>query len=139
MTHFDKVFEVFERNPTCVLARVNVESGASAATVGFSYDDDLSLVIATNAATRKCEDLRQNPKCAVVVSTEFPATVQYEGVAREITAEELGDRLEKHFERVPAAKRLVGDDQAYFLITPTWLRYRNLGDETQTFETKDFA
>jgi uncharacterized pyridoxamine 5'-phosphate oxidase family protein len=134
-----QVFDFLSTHMTCVLARTNLGQGVSAATVGFSVDEELQFVIATNRTTRKYEDIRKNPNCAIVVGFEMPITVQLEGVAQEVSADELGDRLETHFNKVPAARRLAGDDQAYFLIKPTWLRYRNLTDETQTFETKDFA
>ncbi len=127
-------------NDTCVLATVSDDGMPQAATVGFSHGSDFSIVIGTNEDTRKYQNLKSNSEVAIVVGMSSPRTVQYEGTAKELTADELGDRLEKHFEKVPGAKKFVGDaGQRYFLITPTWLRLTDYSASEPIFETKDFS
>jgi len=124
---------------TCVIATINEKGEPSAATVGFSHEEDFSILFGTNRATRKYKNLQVNPKVALVIGTEGVATVQYEGIARNVTAEELGERLNHHFEKVPGAKRFVGDaNQTYFIITPTWLRFTNYAEKPPIFETQEF-
>ncbi len=138
--NLEKVHKFLNGQQTCVIARVNPAGGASAATVGFSHDEKLQIIIASKNFTRKVNDIRQNSNVAIVFGFEMPITVQYEGVAKEVAKDELGEKLARHFEKVPAAKRFADDPrETYLLITPTWLRYRNLMDESQTFETKDFV
>lgn len=138
--NLEKVHEFLKSRLTCVVARVNTGGGASAATMGFWHDERLRFLVATRKSSRKHNDLKNNAKVAIVVGFEPPATVQYEGIAKEMTAEELGDRLNMLFEKVPGARKLAGDeDQTYFLISPTWMCYRNVIDESQTFETEQFS
>lgn len=126
--------------PTCVVARVNTTNGASAATVGFSHDKNFSFLIATNQSTRKFKDITNNPHVALVIGTEMPITVQVEGTAEVVTPEQLGDRLEQHFNKVPAARNFAGDSgQKYIVIKPTWLRYVNMKNPSETFEMKEFV
>lgn len=123
-------------NPTCVLATQSFGGAPQAATVGFSHDPtDMSFLIATNSATRKYKNLKSNPLVAIVVGTSGHETFQFEGVAAEQTAEDLGDRLSQHFVKVPAAQKYAGGEgQAYFVITPKWFRYSDLADPLKTFE-----
>lgn len=134
------VSKFFDENDTCVLATVSADGKPQAATVGFSHGQDFSIIIATNKNTRKYQNLQNSSKVAVVVSVIAPKTVQYEGLAKEVTVEELGKRLERHFAKVPASKKFAGDsDQKYFVITPTWLRFTDYSAPEPIFETKDFS
>jgi uncharacterized pyridoxamine 5'-phosphate oxidase family protein len=133
VSEFLKTFE------TCVVATVNEKGEPNAATVGFSHDEDFSILIGTNRMTRKYANLQANPKIALVVGTEGVATVQYEGTARNVTARGLGERLSRHFEKVPGAKRFIGDEnQIYFVIMPTWLRFTNYIEKPPVFEMQEF-
>ncbi len=134
-----KVHEFLHNQLFCVVARTNISGGASAATVGFSHDEKFQFLIATNKATRKYTDITANHKVALVIGFEPPYTVQFEGVAQELTADELGERLEQHYTKNPMAREFAGQDgETYFLISPAWLRFRNVEDESETFEMREF-
>lgn len=126
-------------NSTCVLASVDGSGQPMAATVGFSHDEDFTLLIATNEKTQKYKNITANPKVAIVVGVEFPFTIQVEGTAELRTAEELGSRLDDHFKKVPAAKKLAGENgQCYFVITLHWLRFSDMSRGPEVFETRTF-
>lgn len=134
------VSKFLDENDTCVLATVSADGVPQAATVGFSHASDFSILVATNEKTRKYQNLQNNSKVAIVVSVTAPKTVQYEGVAKEVSVEEIGERLEQHFTKVPMSKKMAGDaGQRYFLITPTWLRFTDFSAPEPIFETKDFS
>ena len=138
--NLEDVSTFLDQNGTCVLATLGSDNQPMAATVGFSHRPDFSIIIATNKKTRKYQNLKNNPKVAIVVSVTAPKTVQYEGIAKELTAEELGERLEQHFKKVPMAKKMAGESgQSYFVITPTWLRLTDYSTPNPIFETKDFS
>lgn len=61
---------------------------------------------------------------SVVVYDGGATTVQYEGVAREVTDQnELARRQEVHFAKLPKARRFATKEgQVYVLIRPTWVR-----------------
>lgn len=130
--NMQQIHEFLNSHQTCVLASVNIDGQPQAATVGFSHDDNFQVLIATNQSSRKYANIINNHKVAIVVGFEGAVTVQYEGLAEEKTAEELGEKLEKHYQKVPGAKKFSSEEgQTYFLITPTWLRYYDLATDTK--------
>lgn len=124
---------------TCVLATIGKNNQPQAATVGFSVDDDLKVMVATNEKTRKATNLAENAKIALVVGLEGPKTLQLEGVAEKLNKTEHQDRINLHFEKVPGAKKFTGEaGQNYYLITPTWLRFTDYTNQNPIFETRSF-
>lgn len=124
---------------TCVVATVTTNGEPQAATLGFSHEEDLTVLIATNKNTRKYANLSANGKVAIVIGVTGAKTVQYEGVAKEFTQQELGARLDKHFEKVPGAQKYASDEgQTYFVVTPSWLKFTDYTTEEQIFETRNF-
>lgn len=134
----DKVHDFLHWNQTCVLATVNAGGNPQAATVGFSHDKNFNLFIGTNRSSRKYSNIRTRPEVAAVIGTEGPVTVQYEGVAREISVHDQEQRIKEHIEKVPGAQKFVGDEgQTWFLISPTWLRYYDTNTQ-ETIQKDDF-
>lgn len=124
---------------TCVISTVDKNCKPEAATVGFSCDENMRIVICTNTKTRKAVNMRNNPSVALVVGFEGSCTLQYEGTVNKTTLSELGLRLEQHYKKIPSARRFGEDkDQGYYLITPTWLRFTDYTKKPTTFETKEF-
>lgn len=137
--NFKQVSQFLESSKTCVIATVDDQGKPMAATVGFSHDENFEIIVATSEQTQKYKNILANPKVALVVGFELPYTVQYEGLAKVVTAEELGDRLTRHFEKVPAAKKFAGtDDQKYILITPEWMRFSDMTKGPEVHETRTF-
>ncbi len=134
------VKEFLNHFETCVVATVGNDEQPEAATVGFSVDDDFRLMIATNEKTRKAANIAVNNKIALVVGFDGPKTVQLEGVVEKVNQTEYQDRINLHFERVPAAKKFAGESgQNYYLIIPTWLRFTNYTQDPPIFETENFS
>lgn len=132
--------EFLDSFDTCVIATVSKDGHPEAATVGFSHDDSFVILIGTNTKSRKYNNLITNPTCALVVGLEGAQTVQLEGTAKEVNVDKLGERLEQHYEKVPAARRFQAEEgQTYFLITPTWLRHTNYTLANPIFEMEDFS
>ncbi len=124
---------------TCVVSTIHLDQ-PQAAVVGFSVDDECKILIATNQNTRKASNLVENNKVALVVGFDGPRTVQLEGVARKIEAEEYTERIGLHFRKVPGAQKHVEEaGQNYYLITPTWLRFTDYTNESPIFETEDIT
>lgn len=124
---------------TCVLATCS-NAQPQAATVGYSADSEVKIMIATTSKTRKAMNLAKNNKVALVVGFDGPKTVQLEGVAKKLSQQDYKKRVELHFQKVPGAKKFAGDDgQNYYLITPTWLRLTDYTKIPSIFETRDFS
>lgn len=125
---------------TCVISTIGDSGQPEAATVGFSVDDELKVLIATNEKTRKAANLAENNKVALVVGFDGPKTVQLEGEVEKLDQTEYQDRINFHFEKVPSAKKFAGETgQNYYLITPIWLRFTDYTQDPAIFETRSFV
>lgn len=110
-----------------VQASTTAAGAPQAAVVGFAITDRFEIIFDTLGATRKAQNLRVNPRLAIVIGgldAGDERTLQYEGIADEPTGAEL--------ERVKAAYYAVfpdGPDRArcpgltYVRVRPTWIRY----------------
>lgn len=125
-----EIDELMNASKTCVMATITPEGKPEAATVGFSHNEKYELLVGTSNQSRKYQNLLANPEVAIVVGFEKPLTVQYEGTARQVPADELEKRMEKHFEKVPGAKFYAyADDQVWFVLTPKWMRFTDIDAE----------
>jgi len=118
------LFKVLHTNNLMTIASVN-NNKPSAAIVEFIAEDDLSLVFATSRKFRKYKNLIDNPAVAITVGTYGDATIQYEGVAIELSVaaeRPYADKLALHMQHnyYPVPPR---DNYAFFRVAPKWIRY----------------
>jgi general stress protein 26 len=110
-----------------VEASVSPTGGAQAAVVGFAITDQFEIVFDTLVSTRKAQNLRQNPKIALVVGGAAAGedrSAQYEGIADEPSGAEL-DRLKRVYYAVypDGPSRLSWPGLIYIRVQPTWVRF----------------
>jgi hypothetical protein len=110
-----------------VEASVSPTGAAQAAVVGFAITDRFEIVFDTLASTRKAQNLRQNPKIALVIgglTTGDERTVQYEGIADEPSGAELERLKPIYYAAYPDGPGRVGwPGLIYVRVQPTWVRY----------------
>jgi hypothetical protein len=95
-----------------------------AAVVGIAASDDLELVFDTLDNTRKCANLRRDPRVAFVIGWDEAQTVQLHGVADEPAGPELARLQAVYFAAFPdGPSRLSWPGLTYFRVRPTWVRY----------------
>jgi len=119
-------------------------SGASqAAVVGFAISDQFEIVFDTLSTTRKAQNLRKNPRIALVVGGLVAGderTAQYEGVADEPAGAEL-DRLKQvYYAAYPdGPSRLNWPNLIYVRVRPTWIRYSDYNSDPPAIVEFDAA
>jgi hypothetical protein len=110
-----------------VQASVSPTGAAQAAVVGFAISDQFEIVFDTLESTRKAQNLRRNPKIALVIGGATPGeerTVQYEGIADEPSGAELEQLKQVYYTAYPEGpSRLSWPGLIYVRVRPTWLRY----------------
>jgi general stress protein 26 len=110
-----------------VEASVSPTGGAQAAVVGFAITDQFEIVFDTLVSTRKAQNLRQNPKIALVVGGSAAGeerTAQYEGIADEPSGAELEQLKRVYYTAYPdGPSRLSWPGLIYVRVQPTWVRY----------------
>lgn len=115
------------------LHRLAVETSISAigwpqaALVGYAVTDRLELIFDTLQQSRKAQNLRSNPHTAFVVGgwhSGDERTVQYEGMAHTVEAEEWDRLRPDYYAAWPEAEsRANWPGLIYFCVRPTWIRY----------------
>jgi hypothetical protein len=135
----DKVVAFMDKEPLCVVSSLNGESRPQAALVAFTHSDKLELLIGTSNQTRKFQNLVANPNIAVVIGFSGDANIQYEGTTTQIDKKDLESLRERGFAELPGKDKYRQDPtEAWFLISPSWLRFTVHGDEDVVEETRDF-
>ena len=122
-----QLLEFLRQYRLAVQASVSVTGGSQAALVGFAVTDRFEIVFDTLDSTRKAQNLRRNPRLALVIGgleAGDERTVQYEGVADEPSGPEL-ERLKAVYYRAypEGPSRLAWPGLIYVRVRPTWIRY----------------
>ena len=126
------------RHRLAIEASVSAHGGPQAAVVGFAVSDVGELFFDTLSTTRKCRNLRQDPRIALVVGWDEERTVQYEGIADEPSGAELARLKELYFAVFPDGReRERWPDITYFRVRPIWARYSDFtGAEPSSSELR---
>jgi pyridoxine/pyridoxamine 5'-phosphate oxidase len=112
------------RHRWAVQASAHASGAPQAAVVGFALTDDLEVVFDTLDSTRKCGNLRRDPRIALVIGWDEEQTVQYEGVADEPSGPELARLKQLYFAAFPdGPSRESWPGITYLRVRPRWIRY----------------
>jgi hypothetical protein len=110
-----------------VQASVSASERPQAAVVGIAVTDRLEIIFDTVESTRKAENLRLNPRLALVIGGMEPADermVQYEGIADEPSGDELERVKSAYYEVHPdGPSRRSWPGLMYVRVRPMWIRY----------------
>ena len=124
----EQIYEFINSYKIGVLATVNPGGLPNGALIGFGLTKDLELIIGTDNSTRKYKNMQANPHVAFTVGGATLETVQLEGTARELGPDEMAVVREIYWVKHPYVEKYAKNpSQRYLLITPTWIRYTNIG------------
>ena len=114
-----------------VQASVSSSDSPQAAVVGIVVTDEFEVFFDTLATSRKANNLRRNPRIALVIgglTNGDERTVQYEGVADEPVGTELERLKDLYFLQFPDGRdRQAVPGITYVRATPRWIRYSDFG------------
>ncbi|MEW2081516.1 pyridoxamine 5'-phosphate oxidase family protein [Streptomyces sp. NPDC005283] len=120
----DELMWFLRRYKLAVQATVTPDGAPQAAVVGFAVSDELEIVFDTVETTRKCLNLRADPRIALVIGWDDAITVQLEGVADFPTGPELERIQQCYFAAYPDGRdRLTWPGITHVRVRPTWVRY----------------
>ena len=120
-----KILEFVKKSTLTVISTVDVQSNKpESAVIAFAEMENLELVFGTSNKTRKYRNLQTNQNVSFVIGWDpNTGTVQYEGVAKELSKEELPAYSAIMAAKNPRAVKFINrEDQRYFLVKPTWIR-----------------
>jgi pyridoxine/pyridoxamine 5'-phosphate oxidase len=105
-----------------VVATEHADGSPQAAVVGVAVTDRLELVFDTLGDTRKCSNLRRDPRVALVMWAG-DRTVQVEGLADEPQGEERQRVRAAYYARFPDGPEREGwDGITWVRVRPQWVR-----------------
>jgi hypothetical protein len=118
-----------------VQSTVSPSGDPQAAVVGIAITPELEIVFDTVDASRKCRNLRADPRIALVIGWDAEVTVQIEGIADEPTGAERDRILETYFAVYPDCRdHLVWKGITHFRVRPTWIRYSDFNASQEIVE-----
>jgi general stress protein 26 len=126
------LYNFIKQHTLAVISTLSKENKPEAALIGFAISRDLEIVFDTVKTSRKYKNLLQNPFAAVVIGWDNETTVQYQGVAAELSGEDADYYKEIYFEVYKDGRERAATwpHIVHFKITPTWIRYSNFNEPT---------
>ena len=122
------VLDFVKKRKFAVLSTVTPEGLPEAALIEFGETDELELIFETMATYRKYTNLQLNNRVALVIGWEEAITVQYEGIAHELSGEELKKYQQYFYKKNPRAERWEEHPGSrVFKVVPTWIKYGDFG------------
>lgn len=122
----EKIRHILETHKFTVIATVDLENNKpEAAVISFAEKEDLGLIFGTSNLSRKYKNIQTNPHVSFVIGwSPETGSVQYEGVARELSDKEVDEHAEiMVLKNKQTEKFRSRPDQRYFLVTPKWIRF----------------
>jgi general stress protein 26 len=138
----EKIKDIFASHQLVVISTLDSENNKpESALIAFAEKDDFSLFFGTSNLSRKYANLQKNNKVSFVIGWDKEVgSVQYEGIARELTDEEAVHCSElMALKNKQTEKYVVRSDQRYFHVTPTWIRLIDSSVETSGKYELSFA
>jgi general stress protein 26 len=135
----EDVFRFMDGERLAVLATVSENGQPEAALMGFAVTPGLEIVFDTVKSSRKYPNLQKNPRVAWVIGCTTEVTVQYEGVAEELSGAQLAEYKKTYFAKFPdGPEREKWPGITYFVVRPKWVRYCNYNPGTRRIEEQRF-
>jgi general stress protein 26 len=129
-----KILDFIRSEMLTVISTVGDNAKPEGAVIAFAETENLELIFGTSNSTRKYANIQKNPNVAFVIGWDADAfiTVQYEGVAKELTSDDAKTYNAIMAAKNPRAKKFGNRaDQRYFFVKPTWVRYTS---QNEVFE-----
>ncbi len=120
------ILDFIKKNKLAVLATVG-EAAPESSVLEFGETDDLKIILDLFTSSRKYKNMKVNPNVSLVIGWDENITIQYEGIAEELSGEEKNKYQNEYWKKNPEAKRWADQKGiAYFKVTPKWIRYSDL-------------
>ena len=135
----DLLLNYIKKHTLATLSTISKEGKPEAALVGIAVTRNLEIIFDTVKTSRKYGNILQNPNVALVIGWDNETTIQYEGVAKELSAADDEAYKEIYYQIFPEGRQRAESwpGLVHFIITPRWIRYSNF-NEPQIIEELSF-
>ena len=133
-----KVLDFISQQKLTVISSIGPNGGPQSAVIGFGQTERFELIFGTLNTSRKYQNIKADPHVSFVIGWGN-ATVQYEGLAHELSEADMSLVRETYWKKNTNAERFHNDPgQRYFKVSPKWIRYSDFGAEPFEIITLDF-
>jgi len=128
----EEAYQFIRSRRFAVISTTMEDGWPESALIGIAVTRSLELVFDTIDSTRKCMNLRRDPRASLVIGwrgdylahTGGFETIQYSGIADEPIGAELEQLRATYFDAHPEGhSRETWPGLTYFRVRPRWLRY----------------
>ncbi len=134
------IYEFVAQCKLGVLGTVSAENEPQSALVGIAVTPRLEIVFDTLRSTRKYRNLRACPACSFAIGWAAEQTVQYQGIAEELTESNAEEYRRIYFSVWPdGPSRLTWPGIVYFVVRPSWIRYSDFAQAPALVHEVDFT
>lgn len=135
----EEVYAFMAAESLAVLSTVTERGEPEAALVGFAVTPKLEIVFDTVKSSRKYPNLQKNQRMAWVIGCTTEVTVQFEGIAEELVAQDLAKYKKTYFAKFPdGVEREKWPGITYFVVRPKWVRYCDYNPQSRRIEEMRF-
>lgn len=138
------VLDFLKIQPMATISTVAKNSDQpESALIAFTQTEDLEIVFESFAGTRKWNNIKSNPRVALVVgwSLDNYITLQYEGVAAPISDSGKEVYIQLFLDKdTPCTEKFLRDPRVQlYKVTPTWIRYSDYTNDKPKIVELDFG
>lgn len=134
-----ELLAVLRKHRLAVVSTIH-DGAPQAAVVGIALTDDLAIIFDTLTTSRKYQNLRVDPRAALVIGWDAEQTVQLEGAADFPAGAELAACKQAYFAAWPdGPEREAWPNIGYVRIRPRWVRYSDFGAVPVRIEEMTFG
>ena len=135
-----ELLQFLRRYKLAVQASTSSSGAPQAAVIGFAVGDALELVFDTLTSTRKYQNLRQDPRIALVIGWDDAITAQIEGIADFPEGPELERLQQVYFGPYPDGRdRLAWPGITHVRVRPTWVRLSDFTTDPPRITEQEFS
>lgn len=122
-----KILDFLKENLLGVVSTIHTNNTSpESAVVAFVETEKLEIVFGTSNNSRKYQNILKNNRVCFVIGWSAAGTIQYEGKAQELSKEQSKTYAILQAKKNPeSAKFADREDQRYFIVRPTWIRFLN--------------
>jgi pyridoxine/pyridoxamine 5'-phosphate oxidase len=124
------LLDFIKQQKLATISTVDNNGKPEAAVIGFGQTNSLELIFGTDNSSRKYANIKKNNSVALVIGWDEGKTVQFEGLAIELSEKDLPLINDSYWSKSPNAEKYhANEGQRYFKVSPTWIRYTDLNKE----------
>ncbi len=118
------VLKILKSNDLCVLSTVTPDGKSQSALMAYTIKDDFTILMNTEATTRKVQNIIENNNVSLVVGGfKGDPSIQIDATARIADNQQAQEAQQYMLSQNPELSNYFAPNGRFIIITPDWLKY----------------